>query len=809
MVADPIWMCVVGEMASAGVPDDVIDDVTKAYERLREAHPTEPPERIAARLEHLLRSRRGVSVQKAARQIDARARIDEFVQGQETPEARLRSMLSILSRDAKGRYNYGQNYEAVRHTVQSGLHARLASFIQKNSPRWFHAVQNRAEQDAIGEAYFGARGQNAEADAMADAVRSVFKDVLHRLRSYGLRIGEVENFMPAFHNPSLIRGVEFDEWKAFVLERTNAAQKINRDTGAVFTPEELDDVLLQVHEKITKGDGDVFRSFGDTSHTKWTDRLERDRFFEWNDYRGWKEYSERFGNGGNLIETMASYINLSARDLAILHTMGLDPQATLRELKEQINTIVKEHPDLRDVGRKVDQGLDHQWLVVSGDAARPVSESMAAVEEAHTTLVRLAALGGSGLASLNDIVMSGSASHYFGLANQFGLVDFVRGFSDVYRRDKSERMTRLLKAGFGGDTFLSGVVGNSRAMGEFVGPRVLHRVNDAFFRANQTVPITEGIRNANASAALIGLSDVVSGGLGNAPKRLADALRSYGVTDELLARVDQPEYRVELSEGTGLNIPAIARDFGLEAAAPFTAVVDDIRFMSSPAPTVAVRAYLNRGQQPGNGLIGMLWRSFTMFWQFPMTAFQTQILRRVHNTTDGPMSKGAQIATLMVAGTLAGAGIVQARQILSGREPMEWDESRLWTSAALMSGVFGVWGDYVARDVGMWNSPKALTGPTVGNLVDVATAAGAAASALHGEDVNPGSAIARAVKGVTPGQNAPLVGVAINRLMLEQLRSMIDPNAQKAYRRSRRELRRRTGQREWWRTGEALPRMLQ
>lgn len=809
MVADPVWMCIVGELAGAGIPDAEIDRLAASYEQLRGAYPMEPPERIAARLEHLIRNRRGVSVQKAARQIDARARADEFVQSFESPKDKLKAILQIMSRDATGRYRYGQNFEAVRHTVQSGLHARMADFIQKRSPKWFHSVEHRAEQDMIGEAYFGARGQNAEADVMADSVRGVFNDVLQRLRGYGLRVGEVKNFMPAMHQPSLIRSVPYEEWSQYVLKRTNASEKINRETGVVFTPEDLDEVLRQIHKKITEGDGDVFKGFGQLDRASWTSRLERDRFFEWNDYKGWKEYSERFGNGGNLIETMASYINLSSRDLAILHTLGVDPHATISELKQAADRIASGDPKMERLARKVALKLDHQWMLVSGEAARPVDDVMAGVEEAHTTLVRLASLGGSGLASLNDIIMSGSASHYYGLSNNLGIIDFVKDFAAVYKRDKSERMTRLLKAGFGADTFLSGVVGNSRAMGEFVGPRVLHRVNDAFFRANQTVPITEGIRNANANAALIGLNEVIGSGLDSAPKRLADALRSYGLTDTVLAQLRRDDFKIDLAEGVGVNIPAVAREMGMDVAAPLTAIVDDIRFMSSPAPTVAVRAALNRGQRPGNGLIGVLWRSFTMFWQFPMTAFQTQILRRMWNTTDTPMSKGAQITALMVAGTLAGAGIVQARQILAGRDPMDWDESHLWVSAALMSGMFGVWGDYITRDTAMWRSPQALTGPTVGNLLNVAQAAGSGMNILHGEEAKPGPALYRAAKGVMPGQNAPIVGVAINRLLLEQLRDLVDPNAQKSYRRYRRNLKKRTGQGEWWRTGETMPRMLQ
>ena len=94
------------------------------------------------------------------------------------------------------------------------------------------------------------------------------------------------------------------------------------DDGEPVSPEELDEILQRAYNKIvTEGatDFDVFRP---QSYATFTSRLEKQRLFRWKDGASWKAYQEEFGFGGNLMETFVAYRNATARDLAIMHSVG-------------------------------------------------------------------------------------------------------------------------------------------------------------------------------------------------------------------------------------------------------------------------------------------------------------------------------------------------------------------------------------------------------------------------------------------------------------------------------------------------------
>lgn len=794
------FACIRGELIGKGVSETVADLLEEAYNNLRRAFPTQSHAQISERLLQVVQNRRYKRAQLAATQMRASARIQNFIAGGRDKQDQLRRLRFIMSRDPTGQSQFADNFESIRATILTAMDAKMGSTLQAISPRWFHSIQDRALMDEVGEVLMGNRaGKSEQALAMGDAVRSMFDDSLERFRYYGLRIGEQENFLPARHNEALVAGTDRNEWIDFVLETNDFSKKINRDTGDVFTDEEIREVLSSVYDKITSNGADIYDAFNMERYTRYVDRFERERFFQWKDYESWKKYQERFGNDGNLLETLAHYRNSAARDLAIIHTLGPDPQKAVNDLKAAAEQIAG-----RDGARDVVQRLDKQWGLISGNFAIPTNNWMAASQEWLSALVRLSTLGGSGIASLNDQVFSGSSRHFYGLSVRDGLPDFIRGLNDFYGRNKSERLTKALRGGMGADILLSGLIGNQRAMGEFVGPRFLHRMNDIFFRINGTVPITEATRYADGVAASIGLRSVVEDGLDAANPNLRAALEAYGVTQEMLDRIKGDEYKLDYGSGFGLNIPKIVEDFGLSAAAPFQSVVNDIRFMSSPAPSVDIRAFL--GGQAGEART-LLWQSFTMFWQFPMAAWQSQVTRRLRSSQSN-WTTGRQLAATFVVGSMLGTVLVQSRQILAGKTPYEWDDPELWTAGGLMSGMLGVVGDYAAGLFQRRFTAAAITGPLADPIVGLGQTIGAVGDEVFGESGNIASPLTRTIRSVTPLQNFPIVGLAINRLLIDQLRVMLDNDAYQYFRSRAKSLQKNTGQREWWRQGEWLPEAL-
>lgn len=799
------FACIRG--ALTGVLDEKeLDGLERSYDGFRRAYPDEDHQRITDRMVTLVRSKRHRRATQGLAQVNAAARIQEFVAAGATPKDQLLRLEHVLSRDPTGRALFASNFENMRELFHSRLVSRMSDTIQQLSPTWFHQVQDRALVDDVGRALVDPKAEvSAQARVLAQATRAVFDEVRERLNAKGIKIGELEGFIPARHESSLVRSVTRDQWMARIKQDVDFSRVIEFESGLPFTSNaetlaRLDEVLGKTYDRIVTDGMDVFRAFNDDRRVTFADKFEQSRLFRWKSYDAWKKYQEDFGNGGNLMDTVATYMNVSARDLAIIHTLGPDPEAAIANLKKAAFDIAGgDQPSLRTRTR-----VDNMWHLVSGRSGVPENNVLAGAEEVGSTLVRLAVLGLSGIASVNDTVLSGSARHFFGLSTMGGLPDTFSQLGTFYNRTKSERMGRMLKAGLGAETMLQGLIGNQRGHGDFVGARWAHRANDAFFRINFATPITQAVRNADSVAAAVGLRNIVEGGLASADPMLRRVLQGYGVTDNALRALQDPKYAVDFPEGIGVNMPKIMEDLGDEAAAPLMAVINDIKYMSSPAPSVALRAFLRGGPDNAPGTIrGLLWRSFTMFWQFPMAAFQTQVLRRIYSGQSS-FTTGAQLASVVAVGTIAGVGLVQGRQVVSGKEPYQWDDPDLWASGFLMSGMGGVTGDYVANIFQGRLHGSSLLGPLATPVIGAGSAIGALGAQAVGEDANAAAPALRALQSLTPGQNLPLIGVPINRMLLDQLRLLVDPDAHAYFRRQERRMR-DEGRKPWWRPGQMLP----
>ena len=799
------FSCIFGALKGK-IDDALLDELERSYNGLRRAYPDEDHQRITDRLKSVIESRRHRRTAQGVTQVNAQARIQEFVAAGRSPQEQLRRLEFVLSRDPTGRAAYASNFENMRTQMYARLVSRMADTIQQLSPTWFHQVQDRALVDDVGRALVDPKANvSAEAKNLARAARAMFDEVRDRLNAKGIKVGELEGFLPARHEPALVRNVSQERWIEIIKSRVDFSRVEEFESGLPFTTNaetmaRLDEVLGKVYTNITRDGMDLFDAFNSDKRLTFADKFEQSRLFRWKSYDDWKAYQEEFGNGGNLMDAMSTYMNVSARDLAIIHTLGTDPEQTIQNMKATALNLVGKGPSLKTRNR-----IDNMWHLVSGRSGIPEDNFLAAAEEVGSTLVRTAVLGLSGIASVNDLVLSGSARHFYGLSVKGGLPDTFAAAGSFFTRTNSERMRALLNAGLGAETFLSGLIGNQRGHGEFVGARWIHRMNDTFFRINGATPITQAVRNADGAAAAVNLRSVVEDGLASANPNMRQALESYGVTQQALDAVRDPKYAMAFREGAGVNIPKIMEDLGDEAAAPFTAIIHDIMYMSSPAPSVALRAWLRGGPDMAPGTLrGLLWRSFTMFWQFPMAAFQTQVLRRIYSQ-QSIRTSGAQIAAIIAVGTLAGVGLVQGRQAVSGKEPYEWDNPELWAAGFLMSGMGGVTGDYVANIFQGRLHGTGLLGPLATPVIGAAQTVGAIGQRIAGdEDANIASPALRTLQSITPGQNLPLIGVAINRMLLDQLRLLVDPDAHKYFRRQERRLREQNRE-AWWRPGQPLP----
>ena len=89
-------------------------------------------------------------------------------------------------------------------------------------------------------------------------------------------------------------------------------------------------------------------------------------------------------------------------------------------------------------------------------------------------------------------------------------------------------------------------------------------------------------------------------------------------------------------------------------------------------------------------------------------------------------------------------------------------------------------------------------------MSDVSKAGKAASKFLNGKPVQGAAETQRLLENLIPGKNAWFAGLALRRTILDQLRYLYDPEAEKYYRKKAASAD-REGQPFWWAPGQAAP----
>jgi hypothetical protein len=163
--------------------------------------------------------------------------------------------------------------------------------------------------------------------------------------------------------------------------------------------------------------------------------------------------------------------------------------------------------------------------------------------------------------------------------------------------------------------------------------------------------------------------------------------------------------------------------------------------------------------------------------------------------------------------TAAGVVSLQTAEILSGKNPHDMTDLKFWVRAFAKGGAGGVYGDLLAEALGGENRVAPAVGlyggPVGGLLADIGMAA---TSPLRHElfdqqgnraTSGPGNEIFSALRRWTP--NTWYTKLAVDRLLWDQLQTLLDPHYRQSFDRANREAGRKGGGGYWWPRGEAAP----
>jgi hypothetical protein len=176
----------------------------------------------------------------------------------------------------------------------------------------------------------------------------------------------------------------------------------------------------------------------------------------------------------------------------------------------------------------------------------------------------------------------------------------------------------------------------------------------------------------------------------------------------------------------------------------------------------------------------------------------------------GLKGKAKYLVPMLIGGTVMGALAYELKQIAAGKTPTPVSEmgTRYWVNAMVYGGGLGIFGDFLFADHNRYGSSpmKAFAGPVVGFIDDlIKLTAGNVMELVTGEKTNAGREMANFIRRYTPGSNLWYTRLVFERIFMDTMEKLINPDFSSDTRRDVNRLSSRSGQEYWWSPGDLTP----
>ena len=528
--------------------------------------------------------------------------------------------------------------------------------------------------------------------------------------------------------------------------------------------------------------------------------------FEWTNADAWKAWNEKFGVGtAGLFEAFIAHPRKLAREIGAMEILGPDPAWAARAL------IDTGRRDGRLTEREA-MRIQRAWEVASGIAATPENEMIANIGSSIRSWQAASKLLSATLSTPTDFGYSFLTAQMNGYSAARVMLDYTRMVMGLGR---AERLKLAARSGIIAETALRvGHAGLRENIDESVRGWA-GRMADTLIRASGLSAHTDFLRVANGLNLMAHLADFRAQPFAKLPKAERGQLARYGID----ARAWDAIRDTALDDAGPLPVlsPAemIRKGGDTEAATRFLEYVrTEIGTYAVPTPGSAEHALVHwarGGTRPG--ALGHEAASMGLqFKSFGLTVITGNLMRGFQQLRAG--DRGLFLVEMAIATTILGALSIQMKAIANGKDPRNaWGpdgpDANFWTSAWFQGGGLGIMTDFVysAAERGGWRAMGAMLGgpfgETLAQLGDLAF--GNTREAIQGKDTHIGRELARILKANTPGSSLFYTRLAVDRLMWDRLQMGIDPDYAGAFRRMEERTYKDSGQRFFWRPGEARP----
>jgi len=724
------------------------------------------------------------------------------------PRGRAAGLMGILTRDIyqRGGINIESQHEAVLGRLFKAAFAVMENY--KAGPAGL-----RQDVAGIRNMIREVKGRDTGDQIAKDAAagwRAATQYAVDRVKSAGRMLSVLDDWdYPQHWTPERYRKFSEDEWTNDVMREVRAGgmEIMDRATGAPAAALRIPAILQDAHQKISLG-----RVGAATDGAGSASAFSQDmRIFRFKDPEAWLRMSDKYGAGrGGIYNLLAGHLDSMAREIALVETLGPDYHAAFRHLRDLAEAEQQSVDPLKRAERAALGGsiraAERAFDYVTGRTGGVVSEFMAGVFGGLRAIGVSAQLGSAAISAIpGDSVTSIFAARRNGIPAIRLLTGTLRDIT-TSGRNKRARAARLALVAHAVSDIGIGV---KRFEDQIIGNGVPQKFARLIMSVTGLNAWTQGRKRIWSMEFLGTVADQASRGWDRVDKQFRAFLERYQFTPDEWETLRQAPL-LDFDGATFFDVGAVG-DQRL-ADKLMGAILDERQFAVIEAN--ARTAQVTAAGAPRGTWTGEIARSAWMYKSFPMSVIYTHLFSALGT---GPMwSRPLRLAAFVTAMTVAGAAAYQARQILTGKDPRRMDNVPFWLQAGLTGGALGIYGDLVGAATQTrtdLNVYETAAGPVLGELVHggvlATNTAAAALSHLFGSGEIDAPNLGRELYGFmrrwTPGSNAWMTRLAVDRLLYDNIQRMIDPAYEDAWRRTERRMRQDYGQGFWWAPGTNAP----
>jgi hypothetical protein len=727
----------------------------------------------------------------------------------------------------------------ARTALVRRFNGRLGEYLKRHAPRKRDLVKGKprdlAEQMEIADELAGVASGNPIAKLLADGIRDALEDLRLMFNEAGGLISKLENWdVPHMHDELALKRAGFDEWfkkidgqlawERIVDPLTGRPMMVDGRTGRPSDASRRS-FLRSAYDNIVFGRDTENVVYGKPQGVATYRKHQDQRHLHFKSGRDWMEYNRDFGTGG-LHQTLMGHVHRMARDITLMREFGPNPKLGAQYEADLWRAKAKKSQDEPLLaGITSDSAQAMRMMNVQSGGAAPTEGWMQWVATTGSTtrhVLSSAHLDRAIIASISDLNTMRVAANAMGMSGR-NLIAKQIGLLPSLSREQ------LLRAGWVGDTQADGGTALARFQQEVAPREFAERLSNLAMRVQGLAAWTDRARAISYQEFSGAMDDFVGRPLADMPLALRNHFQKWGVTEKDWAEFSRPENRFVADNGATFLMPIYWRNttdmrpdladrlfFKIQGATEEwmnEAVVTASPLMQGWTDPSAINL------PPGHPIYEIV-KSGTMYKSFPLTFTINQIRRglAVFNEAGGGW-KGAGAASgyainVVAGATVLGAVSLQIGDIGLGRDPQDMTTPEFWARATLKGGGFAVLGDLIASGQSVYGGDFKdwLIGPFVPAIQDAWGLTGGAAmtaiwQAANGEDIDLkyAKSLTDAMRRYTPMGQTPLIGPAYERLIIDRLLMLLDPEAMENVAKAAKKRDKDVGGGSYWMPGSPLP----